>query len=239
MAACGCDPIVTFTATQTIYATVWTTELLTANHESTWEATYTITEIITGDPADYRRPTFPPSFVETTVDCNLGAGGDATTLTITVPTSEPTSGVIIQGGSVTADPETQPVPVVDDTPAPTDTMEAPPAEVAPEDTDDATTVTLWPLQDAPETTPGFVDTPSVPPTTPTDVPDEVLQPETGNEVPPGAASAPADDGESEADGGVPPAEDENEAFVEAAAPPRQGPGSMWLTVVVVAALMLA
>ncbi|KAL2760820.1 hypothetical protein ACRALDRAFT_2015767 [Sodiomyces alcalophilus JCM 7366] len=227
MAACSCEPMVTISTTETVYATIWTTNLLTANHNSTWEATYTITEIITGDPADYRRPAFPPCFVETTVECNECAGGEAT-LTITVPTTEPTPGVTIQGDDVAAQP--QPVPV-DDAPVPT-SIEAPPsAETTPEEVHE-TTVTLLPLPDAPET-PEFVDLSSVPPpATPTDVPDEVLEPETGNEVPSGAASAPEDEESGEPDG-VPPTEASVEAFVEAAAPStRQGPGSLWLTVVI-------
>ncbi|ROT39144.1 hypothetical protein SODALDRAFT_332566 [Sodiomyces alkalinus F11] len=236
LAADNCQPVYTFT-TETIYTTVWTTNLLAANHESTWEATYTITQTITGNPADYRRPAFPPCFLETTVDCNRCAGGEVT-VTITAPSTEQTHGVIINGNGVAADP--QPVPV-NDAPVPTD-VEAPPAEEVPPEEVAEITVTLLPLPNVSET-PGFSeDVPAVPPVTPTDVPDEVLEPETGNEVPPGAAPAPGDEDDevSGARGGIPPAEAGMEAFVEAAAPStRQGPGLLWLKVVVVAALILA
>ncbi|EGY18080.1 hypothetical protein VD0002_g6764 [Verticillium dahliae] len=94
-----CGTAVTM-ATETIWTTTWTTNLLAANPQSTWDACYTVTETITGNPADYTRPALPPFFVETKVACGVCEGGE---IVITAPVAGFTPTVHIEGNGVFAD----------------------------------------------------------------------------------------------------------------------------------------
>ncbi|RNJ53378.1 hypothetical protein D7B24_001945, partial [Verticillium nonalfalfae] len=94
-----CGSAVTMT-TETIWTTTWTTNFLAANPQSTWDACYTVTETITGNPADYTRPALPPFFVETKVACGVCEGGE---IVITAPVADFTPSVHIEGNGVFAD----------------------------------------------------------------------------------------------------------------------------------------
>ncbi|CRK35586.1 hypothetical protein HYQ45_006199 [Verticillium longisporum] len=95
----GCGTAVTM-ATETIWTTTWTINFLAANPQSTWDACYTVTETITGNPADYTRPALPPFFVETKVACGVCEGGE---IVITAPVADFTPSVHIEGNGVFAD----------------------------------------------------------------------------------------------------------------------------------------
>lgn len=124
--------------TETVYTSIWETTLLAANAESTWEATYTIHEVRTGNPDDYVRPVLPSCFVETTVHCDLCQDQD---ILITAPVAQPT-GVEVEGNGVIAEnlcegedcveaPQ-ESAAGVPAAPEPTHDVPAPEAEPAPE-----------------------------------------------------------------------------------------------------------
>ncbi|KAI1328758.1 hypothetical protein F5Y16DRAFT_367841 [Xylariaceae sp. FL0255] len=83
-----------------LYTTVYETVLLAACETSSWQATYTVSEVCTGAQSDYVTPTIPPGFVVTTVNCNNED------VEITCPGAQPTGmgmpTVSIEGNGVTA-----------------------------------------------------------------------------------------------------------------------------------------
>ncbi|GKT40727.1 uncharacterized protein ColSpa_00908 [Colletotrichum spaethianum] len=90
-----CDPA----ATQTVYTTVYTTTAIAANPTTSWMATYTITEVCTGWPWEYKTRAIPPCFAETTIYCEPCA---QKTIPIICPIPTPTANVVINGNGVTA-----------------------------------------------------------------------------------------------------------------------------------------
>ncbi|KAI1861246.1 hypothetical protein JX265_008590 [Neoarthrinium moseri] len=96
-------------ATQTVFTTVYVTTLPAACATSSWMATYTVSEICSGSPADYRPGPIPAGFVVTTVTC---PSCKPTELTITCPGAQPTGAartVFIEGNGVTASITPSPV----------------------------------------------------------------------------------------------------------------------------------
>ncbi|KAI8302469.1 Collagen alpha-1(XXI) chain, partial [Colletotrichum sp. SAR11_59] len=95
-----CDPIpATVTVTSNVYTTVYTTTALAANPTTSWTATYTITEVCSGYPWEYKTHDIPPCFVPTTVYCEPCA---QKTIPIICPAPSMTGGVVINGNGVTA-----------------------------------------------------------------------------------------------------------------------------------------
>ncbi|KAH9241502.1 hypothetical protein K456DRAFT_626062 [Colletotrichum gloeosporioides 23] len=91
-----CDPIpATVTVTSNVYTTVYTTTALAANPTTSWTATYTITEVCSGYPWEYKTHDIPPCFVPTTVYCEPCA---QKTIPIICPAPSMTGGVVINAG---------------------------------------------------------------------------------------------------------------------------------------------
>ncbi|KAK2019573.1 hypothetical protein LZ32DRAFT_144406 [Colletotrichum eremochloae] len=90
-----CNPV----AIANVYTTVYTTTAIAANPTTSWLATYTITEVCTGSPSEYKTRDTPPGFAETTVYCKPCA---QKTITIICPIPTPTANVAINGNGVTA-----------------------------------------------------------------------------------------------------------------------------------------
>ena len=97
---------VTATVTKT-FTKVWEYTAWAACPTSEWPATYTVTEVCTGDPDTWMQPNIPPNFVKTVVTCGVCV---EKTQTITCPVEEAarTGDVRIYGNGVTVTPAAVP-----------------------------------------------------------------------------------------------------------------------------------
>lgn len=99
-------PAATATVTET-FTKVWQYTAWAACPTSEWPATYTITEVCTGNPKSWTQPAIPPNFIRTVVTCGVC---EQKTQTITCPVEKAaqTGDVNIYGNGVTAKPASVP-----------------------------------------------------------------------------------------------------------------------------------
>ncbi|KAI3396465.1 hypothetical protein diail_12185 [Diaporthe ilicicola] len=105
----------TVTATANVTSTftqVWEWTAPAACPTKEWLATYTITEICTGDPEVWTQPAIPPNFIKTVVTCDV-CKHKTQTITCPVPAAAQTGDVTIQGNGITATPASVPAQATD------------------------------------------------------------------------------------------------------------------------------